>query len=224
MKQSKAKPILSEKERQKQAVLMTYSNHQKQIDAAIEIALQNIHWIGLPDDFLSKVEGTKLIYPKDINHIHLRIGVREVTKNPENRLFGWFVTGFILNKHTNKLVMQSRWTRRDLQHVKILSQAMLFGTGKGDLQYEIKSNVLQGYKPCSDEDVEIINLVWEEKMDAFNGDSFLAKLTDAVQKAEEAGFVADCVVENSIDGTSLPQDIQNFIEEVKQTGAYTEET
>lgn len=177
MKQSKTKPIFSEKERQKRAVAMTYEQHQKQIDTAIEIALQNVHWIGLPDDFLSKVEGTKLIYPKDINHIHLRIGVREVTKNPENRLFGWFVTGFILNKHTNKLVMQSRWTRRDLQHVKILSQAMLFGTGVGDLQYEIKNNVLQGYKPCSDEDVDIVQMVWEEKMNTFTMNEVLEGAT-----------------------------------------------
>lgn len=207
MERQKINSQLSIKEREGQAILMTYSNHQKHIDKAIETALQNIHWIGLPDDFLSKVEGTKLVYPKDINHIHLRIGVREITTDPENRLFGWFVTGYLLNKHTNKMVLRSRWTRKDLKYITILSQAILFGTGVGELKYEIKNNVLQGYKPCSNEDLGIINLVWEEKIEALNGDSFLAKITDAVQKAEEAGLVADCVIEHPIESLDLPQEI-----------------
>lgn len=205
----------------RKAIAQTYTQHQEPIDKVIEIAFQNIHWIGLPDDYLSKVEGTKLIYPKDIKHIHLRIGMREVTIDPENRLFGWFVMSYIANKHTSKLVLQSRWTRRDLQYLKILSQAMLFGTGKGDLQYEIKSNVLQGYKPCSEEDIEIIHAAWKDRISSV--DNTRQNLLNAIEDAEKEGFVADCIVENSIDGTNLPQDIQNFIEEIKQTGTYNED-
>lgn len=197
----------------RKAIAQTYTQHQEPIDKVIETAFQNIHWIGLPDDYLSRVEGTKLVYPKDVNHIHLRVGIREVTVNPENRLFGWFIMSYIANKHTGKLVVQSRWTRRDLQYLKILSQAMLFGTGKGDLQFEIKSNALQGYKPCSEEDIEIINEAWEEHTSSIKnkweeGIVSRTALINIIEDAEKEGFVADCIVENSIDGTHLPQDIQ----------------
>lgn len=142
-----------------------YKSYQKNMDKVIEHAFENIAWYGSPPDYLQQASGNSIAFPIGNTFVLLAtIGIVEGAHND----FAWKVITSLIVSKTKKIHKQSMWTRRQRQSLINVAKAFFQGCGKRTrMSYEINSSVLVAFNAPSDEDLEVIKVVRQERDKAF---------------------------------------------------------
>lgn len=140
-----------------------YEQLAEQFNDKTEKCFEKIHWLGLPNDYES---GQTIGYKRGQNTIVLTVTLRELKVPPEaGRMFAWFVSAYTVRNVSQKLVKWSSYTRKDKLYIRVLAEAILLSVGADKISIEFKNNTLQGFKEASKEDVDLIYVAWQEKVE-----------------------------------------------------------